>query len=197
MSYESEFATVDLIVRSDADTRGVDAFALTLMKAERQSRRLFTHLVYQFPCFGTADICALRAALWSNRRVYFDGFERGFDALAPRAMKELVGERYEALRSRIDEAIDHRNKLFHGQLTSHWLSREDLLGYVADIRSWCSALAIGCRAEIGYDGFERDSFRKSSIDNLSARLRLQFAHTEDYEAFIARHMQRSAPLRAG
>lgn len=195
MSYESEFATVDLIIGSDAETRGVDAFALALIKAERQARRLFTHLVYQFPCFGVADICALRAALWGNRQVYFDGFERGFDALSPRGMREFLGDRYDVLRARIDEAIDHRNKLFHGQLTSAWLSRDDLLQYVTDIRTWCSALAIGSRTELGYDGFERDSFRKSSIDNLSARLKLQFLHIGDYEDFISAHMQRGAALR--
>jgi hypothetical protein len=52
VSCEAEFATVDLIIRSNAETRGVDAFALALLKAERQIRRLFIHLVYQFPCFG-------------------------------------------------------------------------------------------------------------------------------------------------
>jgi hypothetical protein len=53
MSFQGEFQTVELIERSDAETRGVDAFALSLLKAERQLRRLFTYLVFQYPCFPT------------------------------------------------------------------------------------------------------------------------------------------------
>jgi len=169
VTYEAEFETVDLIVRSNAETRGVDAFALALIKAERQMRRLVTHLVYQFPAFGVKEIPQLRDTLWDNRRVYFEGFERGFDALYPRSIKELVGVEYDRLRPRLNEAIDHRNKLFHGQLTSKWLTRDDLLEFVADIRSWCGALGDGAKAEIGYDGFARDSFQKSSVANLATR----------------------------
>jgi hypothetical protein len=33
----------------------------------------------------------------------------------------------------MSEAIDHRYKIFHGQLTSHNLSRHDLLACVTDI----------------------------------------------------------------
>ena len=54
--YNDEFQTVDLIVNSTARSRAVDAFALSLIKAERQIRKLVTHLVYQFPCFGPGDI---------------------------------------------------------------------------------------------------------------------------------------------
>lgn len=49
MSYTSEFETVDLILNSSCITKGVDAFALSLIKAERQMRKLFTFLVYQNP----------------------------------------------------------------------------------------------------------------------------------------------------
>jgi hypothetical protein len=50
MSYSAEFESVNLIVQSQTGTRGVDAFALALIKAECQIRRLFTYLIYQFPC---------------------------------------------------------------------------------------------------------------------------------------------------
>ena len=190
MSCEADFKTVDLIVRSDAETRGVDAFALSLIKAERQMRRLVTHLIYQFPCFGVKDIGQLRDTLADNRRVYFEGFERGFNALYPLTVRDLAGIEYDRLRPRLNEAIDHRNKLFHGQLTPKWLSREDLLEFVADIRSWCEALATGANAKVGYDGFARDSFRKSALADLSDRLKLQLANVQDYASFIHTHMQR-------
>jgi hypothetical protein len=99
MSYTREFATVDLIVNSNAQTRGVDAFSLSLIKAERQLRRLVTHLVYQFPCFGTNDVPQLRATLYDNRRVYFEGFESGFNALYPKTIEDLVETEYDRLAS--------------------------------------------------------------------------------------------------
>lgn len=47
MNTNHEFDTVGLIVNSTSETRGVDAFALATIKAERQLRKLFTHLVFQ------------------------------------------------------------------------------------------------------------------------------------------------------
>lgn len=190
MSYAEEFATVDLIVVSGAETCGVDAFALSLIKAERQIRKLFTHLVFQFPAFDEGDVAKLRKTLADNRQVYFEGFVAGWDALYPRAMRELVGSEYEGLWTRLKEAIDHRNKIFHGQLTTKSLSREALLEYVENVRSWCSTLARSALTEVGYDGFGRNSFRKSTISKIWGRFKVQIESTEEYGAFIRRHMQR-------
>lgn len=74
MSFKDEFVTVDLIKAFNAETGGVDAFALALIKAERQMRKLVTHLVFQFPCFQSNDVIKLRTALANNPRVYFEGF---------------------------------------------------------------------------------------------------------------------------
>jgi hypothetical protein len=190
MSADEEFATVDLLISSQAETRGVDAFALSLIKAERQVRKLVTHLVYQFPAFGPSDVRALRSALGASHRVYFDGFLAGFDALYPQTIQSLIGADYQHLKLRLDEAVDHRNKIFHGQLTARLLSRQDLLDLVADIRSWCTSLAQSASAEFGYDGFARNSFQKSAIPNLWKTFCVQFASTRDYEAFIRQHMER-------
>jgi hypothetical protein len=191
MSYAQEFETVDLILASNAETRAVDGFALSLIKCERQMRRLLTHLVFQYPCFGFADVPALRSSLSSNRKVYFEGFVRGFDTIYPRSIGDLVGQDYGRLRSRLDEAIDHRNKIFHGQLTSKSLTREDLFEYVSDIRSWCKALADAALAEIGYDGFRRDSFRKSHGTKLWERCKLQLTDVNAYTQFIQQYVQRT------
>jgi hypothetical protein len=185
-----EFSTVDLLLGSSAETRAVDAFAIALIKAERQARKLVTHLVYQFPVFGPADVNALRNTLAGNKRVYFSGFLAGFDALYPQPIRTLVGAQHDHLRKRLDEAIDHRNKIFHGQLTTRSLSREDLKELAADIKTWCTLLAVGANNEVGYDGFGRNSFRKSTMPNLSARFKLQLGAVADYEAFIRAHMQR-------
>jgi hypothetical protein len=161
MSVAQEFATVDVLLASSAETRGVDAFALALLKAERQIRRLFTFLVYQSPAFGPRDVPELRATLGSDRFVYFNGFIRGIDLLCQCSIESLVGNEYSRLRARLDECTEYRGKIFHGQLTDRYLTREELVALVVDIREWCDRLATGAGDEFGYDGFRRGSFTKS------------------------------------
>lgn len=189
-SYVGEFETVDSVINSNAETRGVDAFALSLIKAERQIRKLVTHLIYQFPGFGPGDIQNLRETLIRNRNVYFEGFEKGFSVLYPRSISDLVGGEYQRLRDRIDDAIDYRNKIFHGQLTANNLTRDDLLAFVDDIRTWCKTLAESALAEFEYDGFGRNSFQKSTIPDLGKRFKVQIGTVADYAAFVRQHMQR-------
>ena len=185
-----EFQTVELIVNSKATTRGVDAFALSLIKAERQMRRLVTHLIYQFPCFSGSDVAALRQTLANNRQVYLEGFEKGFDALYPLSVAGLVGKAYPRLRQRMQEATDRRRKIFHGQLTAKNLTRRDLLDFVQDIRDWCDALACGAQKEFDYDGFVRNSFRKSRINGLHNRFKIQIVSIQDYEQFVHHYLER-------
>ena len=100
-----------------------------------------------------------------------------------------MGDDHDRLRDRLIEATDHRNKIFHGQHTSRYLTREDLLDYVTDIRTWCKALAQSALAEIHYDGFARNSFQKSQVSNLSQRFKVQFKGVRCYERFIRQHME--------
>ena len=97
MTYKVEFETVELLEKSSAETRGVDAFALSLIKAERQIRKLFTYLVFQFPAFSLADVVGFRDVLGQNKKVYFDGFIKGIDALYSKSVKDLVGGDYDGL----------------------------------------------------------------------------------------------------
>jgi hypothetical protein len=189
MSVDTEFATVDLILKSEAETRGVDAFTLSLIKTEKQLRRLITHLVYQSPAFNLGHVTQLRAALHRNTRVYANKFIPSFNALYSTDLKTIVGPDYEHLFTRFTEATTHRNKIFHGQLTADWLSRDALVTYAQDMRTWCSRVAEGSQRAFGYDGLS-DSFKKSAIDDLHTRLRIKINDVPDYEAFIATHMQR-------
>ena len=189
-SYKAEFQTIDLILSSNAETRGVDAFALSLIKAERQIRRLVTHLVFQSPAFGPEHIEDLRNTLASNRRVYFEGFERGFNALYARSVEQLIGMHYERLHNRLSEAIEHRNKVFHGQLTLYSLKRKALLELVDDIRAWCEVLANAAQSDLGYDGFARDSFQKSNRQDLAERLKIRLNSIEAYAQFIRQYLER-------
>jgi hypothetical protein len=187
MSVKEEFATVDILLSSDAETRGVDAFALALIKAERQMRKLVTYLVFQSDALGPAHVAALRNAL-AARRVFFRHFLAAWDDLYARPLRELIGTDYERLRSRLSEATDYRNKIFHGQLTLKCLSRDDLKGYVTDIRSWCESLAVAALREIGYDGFDRSSpsgsFRKAGDVTVSARIIRKIQSVQDYETYL-------------
>ena len=80
--------------------------------------------------------------------MYLEGFLRGWDALYPRSISELIGPDYTLLSDRLLEASRHRNKIFHGQLTANALTRRELVGLVADLREWCNALGAGAQAEV-------------------------------------------------
>lgn len=190
MSFNNEFTTVTLLRKSSAETRGVDAFALSLIKAERQIRKLVTHLIFQFPCFSANDIATLKEMLAANRQVYFEGMITGFNTIYPTTIELLVGEKYQMLQSKISEAIQYRNKIFHGQLTNRNLSRDDLFSYVDNITEWCSLLAEGAENEFGYDGFARNSFQKSKKNDIHNRFKVSLQSIEDYVAFIKDNMQR-------
>src|SRR5207253_5725750 len=104
---------------------------------------------------------------------------RGFDALYSRNLHDLVGAESGRLWERLTEATVHRRKIFHGQLTSRYLTRDDLLSHVTDARKWCEVLATSTLVEFGYDGFARDSFRKSHDPDLWKRFKVQLADIYD------------------
>ncbi|QEZ44122.1 hypothetical protein [Cupriavidus oxalaticus] len=116
MSFADEFAVIDMIAASQLPTRAVDAFALSIIKMERQMRRLFTYLIFQSDAFDATDVEALRNILSTNDKVYFEGFERGINALYQSSVEQMVGAEYEVLRPAVSEAVAVRNKIFHGQL---------------------------------------------------------------------------------
>jgi hypothetical protein len=187
MSVDIEFATVELLLGSDTETRGVDAFALALIKAERQIRKLVTHVVFQSPAFTAAEVAGLRAAL-VDRKIFLRHFLAAWDDLYPRPLRDLIGPDHDRLRGVLGEATEVRNKIFHGQLTPRYLSRADLVGYVVDIKTWCRSLATAADREIGYDGFDRSnplgSFRKSADKGLSGRLLRTMRAVSEYEDFL-------------
>lgn len=190
MTFANEFCTVELLRNSTAETRAVDAFSLALIKSERQIRKIVTHLVFQYPCFSTCDVNDLKQCLADNRRIYFAGMLEGFDAIWPRSVENILGEKHEKLKGSILEAIGHRNKIFHGQLTQHNLSRPDLFIYVDNISEWCSLLSTGAEREFGFDGFTRNSYKKSSNNELHNLYKTQLDSLDDYRVFIADVMQR-------
>ncbi|WP_404995386.1 hypothetical protein [Cupriavidus pauculus] len=189
MSIADEFAVIDMIAQSELPTSAVDAFSLSVIKMERQLRRLFTYLVFQSDAFDASHVEGLRGVLNANDRVYFWGFERGIGVLHQSSVRQMLGATYDDLEPSIREAIAARNKIFHGQLTNRCLQREDLTAFVGSIRSWCERLADTARLELGYDGFARHSFRKGPRE-IVARFRVEVNSLENYREFLARHVQR-------
>lgn len=189
MSYKEEFETVNLLIQSDKTTRGVDAFSLALIKTEKQIRKLCTHLIYQYTKIQNESFPNIRNVLFENRRVYFEGFIVGFNTIYPVKLNELIGEDYEGLLDRVNESIGIRNKIFHGQLTNQNLSRDDLLNLTDNLSTWCRLLSEGAKKEIGYDGFEWNSLKKSNLD-LYSRFLVSIDSLEDYEKFISSVMAR-------
>lgn len=183
MSYESEFEVVDLIINSSFETRGVDAFSLAVIKSERQLRRLFTFLIYQNPTYNKTDSKKLKEVLCNNKNLYFKDFIKGINKILSRPINELYGEDYENDYKKISEIIKIRNKVFHGQLTSLELSRTDLFEKTDELKIWCKKLSTIMINEIGYDGFERNSYQKSKIE-LNIRNLDQFDTFEKFRLFI-------------
>ena len=184
MNYEAEFAIVDLILASDFETRGVDAFSLCVLKMERQMRRLFTHLVYQCPDFNAGDVPELIKVLSDNKKIYFRHFIAGIDSIYSKTVSDIYGATYQDSLRNVEEALSVRNKVFHGQLTGNGLSREELLAMVLNIRCWCSTLAASFLSEYGYDGFARDSFQKSKHQEVFKEISWPFSGTQEYESYL-------------
>lgn len=185
MNYEAEFEIIDLILASDFETRGVDAFSLCVLKMERQIRRLFTHLIYQCPDFIAGDIPELIRVLSGNKKIYFRHFIAGIDSLYPKSVSDIYGATYQTSLGHVENALGVRNKVFHGQLTGNGLSREQLLAMVSNIRCWSSTLATSFMSEYGYDGFARDSFQKSKRPEAFKGIPWPFSSVQEYEGYLS------------
>lgn len=154
-----EFATVDAIWGTTAETRALDALLLSWVKYEKQLRRLFTFLVFQHPKFTSKEaVDNVVTALVESRDLYPGTFEKAIKALKATPVPELVGARYKELNGELSRIKKYRNKLMHGQLTGQGLSSADLERDVKILIDWCSKLADGAQAAFGFDGFERKSF---------------------------------------
>jgi len=163
MNFDKEFETVQIILKTECETRGVDAFILAFIKSEKQIRRIFTFLVFQSENYSSKDKEQLKKILFNNKNIYFNDFIEGIDVLLPNSLAEIYGNEYNADLNEIVKIKGERNKIFHGQLTLDGLNRDDLICRVKTIEKWCKTLGENLNNEIGYDGF-RPSFEKVNIN---------------------------------
>ncbi|HIF9215998.1 TPA: hypothetical protein ACX6QF_001479 [Photobacterium damselae] len=192
MSFEKEFKTVDLLLALDHiehPTKMVDAFSLSRIKAERQVRKIFTYLVFQNTHLTSDHVNELRSVLAEFKNVYFEGFINGINVLSNKSLEELYGENYEESISNLENANNHRNKIFHGQLTNEKLGCEDLDIVIENIKQWCFKLSDAAQKEYGYCGFGRNSFQKSNSD-ISKNIITPINNPSEYRQFINDNMIR-------
>jgi hypothetical protein len=129
-----EFSTVELILGSNCETRGVDAFILSYIKAEKQIRRVFTFLIFQNNSFSHLDILELRKALAYNRKIYLNGFLKGINLIITKSLEDIYGDGYNEHFILLKKYEKERNKIFHGQITEIGLSRYELIEKVDHIK---------------------------------------------------------------
>lgn len=55
-AFVEECRSVDAVLDSNVGPAGVYAFALSLLKVERQARRPVTYLIFQYPCFVDSSV---------------------------------------------------------------------------------------------------------------------------------------------
>lgn len=151
--FESEFKSVDLLLNSDCESRGVDAFCLSWIKLEKQLRKISANLIYQASDVKVADQGRIRAALYSHGGLSHTTFIGAIRHLTGTGVGDLIGARYDYLKKAVDASYRSRQKIFHGQQTDQSLTRDALISRVRDIREWCELLSAGATARLGYDGF--------------------------------------------
>lgn len=170
-------------MNSKLKTSGVDAFTLALIKAEKQMRRVFTYLIFQNPSYSSKlHKKELRKTLAENKKIYFEGFEKGINLILNRSIKDIYGSNYKTDIVEFRKLTKERNKIFHGQITAEGLSASDLIKRVKQIKKWCENLSNKLWDEIGYDGFT-NSYCKSKIP-LTLNNLDRFDTVDKYKTFL-------------
>ena len=192
VDFEKDFETVKILVGSDTETGRTDAFIVAYTKTEKQVRRIFTNLVYQFPAFDLSHYEEIVSVIASKRLLYFENFVHGFDTIYPKSFRVIVGEPIyiQFLNTDFVRIKKYRNKILHGQPTGEQLSSDDLNCEITIMREWCSKVAESMNKEIGFDGFQRNSFRKNANKNLAANYKVKITDLTSLDTFIENNMNK-------
>ena len=162
---KQEFATVEALWHSVAETRRVDSLILSWVKYEKQLRRLFCFLVFQHPTIASAKIDSVIGVLAKNNKLYPETFIRGIAALGVTPVPALVGPEHQQLEIEIARIKKYRNKIMHGQATGLSIQSVQLERDVRYIIKWIEALAVGADTAFGYDGLRRNTFKAAKANS--------------------------------
>lgn len=181
---QQEFATVEALWHSAAETRRVDSLLLSWVKYEKQLRRLFCFLVYQHPKTTANTINSVITVLAQNNKLYPETFIRGIAALGVKSVPALVGPQHTHLTAEVQRIKKYRNKLMHGQATGQSIQSAQLERDVKHLVAWIEALASGADKEFGYDGLRRNTFREAKAGPNIAVAKFPFATNADFATWL-------------
>jgi hypothetical protein len=138
---KTEFATVEAVWSSEAETRRVDALVLSWVKYEKQLRRLLTFFVYQHNAITRTTLGNVISAFADNRNINPETCISGIKALGVSPLPMFMGPSYTNLWPEIVRIKKYRNKIMHGQATGQNIQSYRLEKDVQHIVAWVSALA--------------------------------------------------------
>jgi len=189
--YDDDFLTVDLLVKSNSKTGRTDAFIVAYTKLERQARRIFTYIIYQYPAFSFRNYREIVDTIASKAYLDFPKFLKGFDALYPMSIESIVGSSLYTsfIGTDFQRIKGYRNKIIHGQITGRNLNPDDLKKEIGIISNWCSKLAESMMTIISYDGFS-DSIRKSTRKDFTSSYKISISTSQELDTFIESRMKK-------
>lgn len=153
-----EFATVEAIWNTKAETRRVDSLLLSWVKYEKQLRRLFSFFVYQHPGITSTSLDSVIAAFAANKNLNPETFICGIKELGVTPLPKLLGSVYAPLWAEISRIKKYRNKIMHGQHTGQSITSTQLETDVLHVINWISAVGRAADATYGYDGIRRNTY---------------------------------------
>ncbi len=116
--------------------------------------------------------------------MYFENFIKGINSIYFKEIEEIYGNNYKNDQNELIKiSKEDRNKIFHGQITNKFLERSELIEKIEIIKRWCEKIAIIFTKEIGYDGFERNSYRKAN-SKLNLKNVDKFSTIDNYKKFL-------------
>ena len=179
-----EFATVEAIWGSSAETRRVDCLVLSWVKYEKQLRRLFSFFVYQHPEINEVEIDKIISVFADNRNLYPETFISSIEAIGVLPVKEIMGKRYDELWPEIERIKGYRNKIMHGQHTGQAIQSAQLEKDVILLVHWVSTLADASESAYGYDGLERKTYRAAKGAKKVNIQSYPFTNPEEFNAWL-------------
>lgn len=179
-----EFATVELLWASGAETRRVDSLVLSWVKYEKQLRRLFSFLVYQHPKFTRENITSVIEAFAKSHELYPETFVKGIKALGARPVPALIGERHAEFMTELARIKKYRNKLVHGQITGQSIQSPQLERDVRSLVQWVAALAAGADSEFGYDGLRPNTYSAAKANANIAVASFPFSTPAEFKIWL-------------
>jgi hypothetical protein len=179
-----EFKTIDVLLDSEAATSRTDALILACTKYEKQLRKILMFLIYKSPNTTPENRNSFLQAIVDCGNLYPRHMECGIRQISGKSLSDIVGDKYQELKGKLDPVLGIRNKLIHGQNTGKSLESAELEEKIRVVSEWMSSLAVASKQTLGYDGLGRDVFRKAKSSSKALTALRQFDSTEAFTDWL-------------